>query len=120
VAAAAVILFVGLRTVERWRQLNKAAQARYAASLALYQATEKRWRGGEVGVQPLYVQSRMVLEAQREWGDPAWASDHLKRMRAVEMFIKGLPGNECLYREIYIFAEFMVKEAEYWALRDSW
>jgi hypothetical protein len=120
VVAAAAILFVWVRVVERWRQLNKAAQARYAASLQLYQVTEALWRGGEVGVQTLYLHSRMVVEAQREWGDPAWASDHLKRMRAIEKVVKASPVTDCPNPQADRFVDFMVKEAEYWALRDSW
>jgi hypothetical protein len=120
VVILAVILFVGLRVVERQRQLNKAAHARYAASLALYHGTERLFRGGEVGVQQVYDHSRIVLEAQREMGDSAWASDHLGRMRALAKLLNGLPGDCCCDRPTRNLIDYAVKEAEFWALRDAW
>jgi hypothetical protein len=120
VGMSAVLLFVGLRVVERRRQLDKAAQARYAASLALYQSIERLFRGGEITVMQVYQCSLKVVEAQREMGDSAWAVDHLKRMRAVQKVIAGTPGNVCPTHETYQTVDYMIKEAEYWVLRETW
>jgi hypothetical protein len=111
---------VALRGADRWSRLNQAAQARYAASLALYQVDLTRFLGGEIDVRAVYLDSRIVLEAQREMGDSTWASDHLQRMRAVQRTLARLPGNVCINDETRTHLECMVKEAEFWVLRETW
>lgn len=120
VAVLAVLLFVGLRLVQRQRQLSKAAQVRYATSLAVYQGYGRLFLAGEISLLPVYECSLRVREAQRDTGDSAWAVDHLKRMQAVQKYFASLPGNACPTPETLLLKDHMIREAECWVLRETW
>jgi hypothetical protein len=115
VAVTAVLIAVS-SSMERRRRVHAAAQARYSAALRVYAEAERLFLGGETDHLPVYWQSRMLLEAQRDLGDAAAAArGHLKRMKKLQATL-GPVCNSHAQSE----AKLYVVEAEYWVLREGW
>jgi hypothetical protein len=112
---AVAVLAAVIVALERRHRLHTAAQARFEAALLVYDEAERLFLSGETDHLPVYAQSRMLLEAQRDLGDASAARDHLTRMRNLQKKAAPLCNNH-LQHQVALF----VLEAEYWAMQERW
>lgn len=115
VAIAAILILIGLRSLEKKNRLRKLGQARYAAALQVYSNAEKSLLDGEINFHDFMGYAHMLLQAQRELGNSDAVQAHLSRMRKIEQGFASVTGQGYYDKRTMDELEYAIKEAEYWA-----
>ena len=113
IVVAVVGLLFGVFSLDRTIEATEENRPRtLCGSHDAYHDTERLFLDGEIDYSPVYLQSRMLLDAQRDSGDSAAPEDHLNRMKI--LYNESLKMKMDCNPNVRYALRLYLLEAEYW------
>jgi hypothetical protein len=128
VVAASAFIMGALRATERERLRRSLAGVRLTAALKNCQRQLTRFNGGMIPLEPVYIWSLRVMEAERDRARTsgerlAAVEAHRARMeaiqRAFEVMEKKFDGKFCPNIDEIEALDYCINEATYWCATDQ-